>query len=401
MTNWPVYDDEMIEAASAVLRSGRVNAWTGPEVGAFERAYAEALGRSHAIALANGTVALELALKAFGVGPGDEVIVTPRSFVASAACAPLVGATPVFADVDPDSQNLTAGAIEAAMTPRTRAVVVVHLAGWPADMPAIMRLCRARGVLAIEDCAQAHGAEIDGRPVGSFGDAAAFSFCQDKILTTGGEGGLLALDDEAAWRRAWSFKDHGKSYAAVHERDHPPGFRWLHEGIGTNWRLTGMQAALGLVQLGRLQSWRETRTRNARILLDAISRMPGLRAPEPPAHMRHAYYRLYAFVIPGALREGWDRDRILAELAARGAPSMSGSCGEIYREKGFLDAGFGPTHPLPCARELARSSIAFPVDPALTAEAMRRTADILAAVMDLAAAPTAGTAIRRLETAGR
>jgi dTDP-4-amino-4,6-dideoxygalactose transaminase len=392
MSLWPVYDDDMIEAVAAVLRSGRVNAWTGRDVAAFEDAYAEALGRKRAIALANGTVALELALRAFGVGPGDEVIVTPRSFVASAACVPLVGATPVFADVDPCSQNLTPATIEAAMTERTRAVIVVHLAGWPADMPEIMRLCRGRGVVVIEDCAQAHGAAIDGAPVGAFGDAAAFSFCQDKIITTGGEGGLLALDDETAWRAAWSFKDHGKSYAAVTNPDHPPGFRWLHHGFGTNWRMTGMQAALGLVQLARLPEWRAQRARNARILLDAMARMPGLRAPEPPDRLRHAYYRLYAFVEPEALREGWSRDRILRELAARGAPAMSGSCGEIYRETAFAQAGFAPPRRLPAARALAETSIAFHVDPTLEPAALQTVSDALGEVMAAAARTPAPTA---------
>lgn len=402
MSSWPVFDDEMIEGVAAVLRSGRVNAWTGPEVGAFERAYAEHLGRRRAIALANGTVALELALRAFGVGPGDDVVVTPRSFVASAACAPLVGARPVFADVDPVSQNLTAETIEAALTPRTRAVVVVHLAGWPAEMEPILRLCRSRGVVVIEDCAQAHGAEIAGAPVGSFGDAAAFSFCQDKIISTGGEGGLLALDDEAAWARAWAYKDHGKAHAALFAREHPPGFRWLHEGVGTNWRMTGMQAALGAIQLDRLSDWRAKRTRNAGILLDAIDATPGLRAHEPWAGRVHAYYRLYAFVLPERLKPGWSRDRILRELAARGAPAMTGACGEIYREKVFAAAGWAPERGLPNARALAETSLAFPVDPTLDAETMRGVGATLGEVMSAAAdAPADRGPTRRMRSAAQ
>ena len=262
---WPNFDEEQINAVAAVLRSGRVNYWTGTIGREFEREYASCLGRRHAIALANGTVALELALEAFGVGQGDEVIVPARTYVASASCAVMRGAVPVVADVDRDSQCLTAESIEAVLTARTRAVIVVHLGGWPADMDPIMELAHRRNIVVIEDCAQAHGAFYKGRPVGSIGHAGAFSFCQDKIITTGGEGGLLALDDETAWRRAWAFKDIGRSYAAVYERQHPPGFRWLTESFGTNWRMTEMQAAIGRIQLRRLPQWQSARARNASI----------------------------------------------------------------------------------------------------------------------------------------
>ncbi len=387
MKRWPVYDEALIAQAAEVLRSGRVNAWTGPEVGRFERAYADRLGRRHAIALANGTLALELALRALEIGPGDDVIVTPRSFVASASCVALSGARPVFADVDPDSQNMTAASIAAAMTERTRAVIVVHLAGWPADMPGILALCRRRGVAVIEDCAQAHGATLEGRPVGSFGDVAAFSFCQDKIITTGGEGGLIALDDEAAFRRAWSWKDHGKSYEAVFERDHPPGFRWLHDGLGTNWRMTGVQAALGLGQLDRLTEWTALRARNAGIMHNAVRSLPALRAPEPPPEARHAWYRFYAFVKPERLRPGWSRDRIIAEMEARGAPCFSGACSEIYLEAAFRQAGFQPERPLATARRLGETSLAFLVDPCLEPADMHRVAGTLHEVVSAASAP--------------
>jgi dTDP-4-amino-4,6-dideoxygalactose transaminase len=288
MTRWPVYDQEQIDAVTDVLRSGKVNAWTGPHVGDFEKEYAQYLGRKHAIALANGTLALDLALFAMGLKPGDEVIVTPRSFVASASCVAMAGGIPVFADVDADSQNITANTIEAQITSRTRAIIIVHLAGWPCDMMPIVELARLKNIVLIEDCAQAHGATYDGRPVGAFGDMAAFSFCQDKIITTGGEGGLLALDDEEMWKKAWSRKDHGKSYDAVFNRKHPPGFRWLHESIGTNWRMTSIQAALGSTQLKKLPQWHAQRTRNAEILLAGFRDIAALRTPTPPTGNEHA-----------------------------------------------------------------------------------------------------------------
>ena len=337
---WPQYDEQQIEDVLAVLRSGKVNAWTGSKVRSFEEAYAALLGRRRAIALANGTVALDIALQAIGLQPGDEVIVTPRSFVASASCVPMAGGVPVFADVDLSSQAITAETIAAVLTPRTRAVIVVHLAGWPADMDAIVRLAREHGIAVIEDCAQAHGAEISGRPVGSFGDIACFSFCQDKIITTGGEGGLLVTDDERIWSRAWSLKDHGKSHEAVVLPSHPVGFRWLHESFGSNYRMTEIQAAIGLRQLERLPGWRAQRAANAAVLMDAFRNLPGLRTPDPPRHIRHAWYRFYTFVRPERLKRRWSRDRILKAITIAGVGCFSGSCSEIYREKAFRDRGF-------------------------------------------------------------
>jgi dTDP-4-amino-4,6-dideoxygalactose transaminase len=375
MQQWPVYDEEQIAAAAAVLRSGKVNAWTGPDVGGFERDYCAYTGVAHAIAMANGTVTLDCALRALDLQPGDEVIVTPRSFIASASAVLMAGGVPVFADVDPDSQNITPETIAPLITPRTRGILPVHLGGWPCDMPAIMDLARARGLWVIEDCAQAHGAMIRSRPAGSFGDFASFSFCQDKIISTGGEGGMLLTGDEALWSRAWSHKDHGKDYATVFQQQHPPGFRWLHSGApGTNLRMAGPAAAIGRLQLARLDQWRAQRTANAQLLAVALAPCPALRVPLPPPGITHAFYRFYAFVRPEALAPGWSRDRILAEINAAGFPAFSGSCSEIYREGVFRSRGLGPAHPLPNARRLGETSLAFLVDPAQSLEQMQRLA---------------------------
>ncbi|KQX27815.1 MULTISPECIES: DegT/DnrJ/EryC1/StrS aminotransferase family protein [unclassified Ensifer] len=390
MATWPVYDEEQIADVAAVLRSGKVNAWTGPHVAAFEEAYARALGRKHAIALANGTLALELALFALGLESGDEVIVTPRSFVASASCVSFCGGVPVFADVDENSQNISAATIAPKITSRTKGIIAVHLAGFPCDMPEIMALARQAGLWVIEDCAQAHGAEIDGKPVGSFGDIAAFSFCQDKIITTGGEGGLIALDDEALWKKAWSRKDHGKSYDAAFLREHPPGFRWLHETIGTNWRMTSLSAVLGSRQLVRLPGWHATRSRNAAILDEVALELVALRVPTLPKGYHHAYYRYYAFVRPEALKPGHDRDWIVAAMNTAGVPCFSGSCSEVYREKCFTDLGLSPSERLPVARRLGETSIALLVDPAQSEEAMTKAARILHAVVTEASLPALG-----------
>jgi len=299
------------------------------------------------------------------VRPGDEVVTTSRTFLASATSAISVGAIPRFADVDRDSQNVTAATLEAAITPKTKAFVVVHLAGWPCDMDPIMELAERRGIAVIEDCAQAHGATYKGRPVGSIGHVAAWSYCQDKIMTTGGEGGAVTTNDTHAWDLMWSLKDHGKSYDTVYRKQHPPGFRWLHERFGSNWRLTEMQSAMGRVLLGRLPDWVARRRAHAEQLNRALEQQPAIRVTLPPAQARHSYYKYYCFVRPEALREGWNRDRIMSAVTAEGIPCFSGSCSEIYLEQCFVDAGLSPAQRLPVARELGETSLMFLVHPTL------------------------------------
>jgi dTDP-4-amino-4,6-dideoxygalactose transaminase len=383
---WPYFADDERAAVDRVLRSGKVNYWTGEEGRAFEREFATMCGSAHAIALANGSVALELALQVLDIGPSDEVIVTPRSFIASASCVVLRGARPVFADVDADSQTIRARTIAPLVCSRTRAIIAVHLGGWPCEMDEIMELARRHGLAVIEDCAQAHGATYRGRPVGSIGHVGVFSFCQDKIMTTGGEGGMLVTQDEDLWRRAWAYKDHGKSYAAVYERHHPPGFRWLHESFGTNWRLTEMQAAIGRCQLGKLDDWVARRRRNAAVLGEALGGLETVRVPLPPPHIGHAYYKFYAFVRPERLRAGWDRDRIMTTIAERGVPCFSGSCSEMYLEKAFTDADLEPPSPLPTARALGKTSLMWLVHPTLATEEVRRACSVSRQVLEEAAA---------------
>jgi dTDP-4-amino-4,6-dideoxygalactose transaminase len=381
MPSWPQYGPAERAAVDAALASGRVNYWTGDEGRRFELEYADYLGVSHAIALANGTVALELALRMWNIGAGDDVIVTPRSFIASASCAALLSARPVFADVDPDSGNVTAETISRVITRNTRAIIPVHLAGWPCNMDAIMSLAEQRGIKVLEDCAQANGARFRGNPVGAFAHAAAFSFCQDKIISTGGEGGLLATCDDSLWESAWSFKDHGKSWQTVYNGDHGPGFRWVHERFGTNWRLTELQAAIGRIHLSKLDKWVEKRRLNASILGGRLGALSGLRIPPVPADIYHAYYKFYAYVRPEALRAGWSRDRILAAVVATGVPCYSGSCSEMYRERAFEEAGMAPAERLPVAAELGDTSLMFLVHPTLEEEHLHRVCDAVAEVM--------------------
>ena len=379
--SWPVFAEDERAAAMRVLESGRVNYWTGEECRLFEDEFAAYVGRKHAIALANGTVALELALQAFGIGPGDEVVTTCWSFIASASCAVARGAVPVLADVDPISRNFSAETITRVLTPRTRAVICVHLVGWPCDMDPIMDLARQRGLLVIEDCAQAHGARYKGRPVGSIGHAAAFSFCQDKIMTTGGEGGMLLLDDDDIWKKAWAYKDHGKGWEVVHRVDHPAGFRWVHESFGTNWRMTEMQAAIGRAQLRKLDGWVVSRRANARYLTESLGALPGVHVAVPGADYYHASYKFYLTLDESRFRGGWNRDRIVSEVNAAGFPCLSGICPEMYREQAFVRAGLAPENPLPMARDLGGRSLLLLVHPTLSRCDMERYADAVAQVI--------------------
>jgi len=365
MPRWPAFSQDEIDAAVSVLRSGAISYWTGEEGRRFEREFAASVGCEHAIALANGTVALELALHALGIGSGDEVIVPSKTFIATASAVVMRGAVPVIADVDPDSQNITAETVAAALSPRTKAIIAVHLAGWPCDLDPLLDLARSRGVKLIEDCAQAQGARYKGRPLGSLGDIAAFSFCQDKIMTTGGEGGMLTTNDRQVWDRSWSYKDHGKSWDAVYNRPSSSVFKWLHESFGTNWRLTEMQSAIGRAMLRKLPIWVEQRRAHAAFLNRELASIPALRIAVPPPEAYHSYYKHYAFVRPERLRAGWDRDRIVRAMQAEGIPCGSGSCSEIYREQAFIRSGLGPRRPLPVAEVLSETSLMFLVHPTL------------------------------------
>ncbi len=363
---WPHFSAEEASAAHDIIASNKVNYWTGDVGRAFEREFAAWTGASHAVALANGTLALDLPLKAMGIGPGDKVIVTPRTFIASISCVVTAGATPVFADVDRDSGNISAETIAKVIDADTKAIIPVHLAGWPCDMEAIMNLAAQHGLKVIEDCAQAHGAKVGDRSVGTIGHCGAWSFCQDKIMTTGGEGGMVTTNDAELWSSMWSYKDHGKSWDAVYNREHGPGFRWLHESFGTNWRMLEVQSALGRIQLKRMTHWTAQRTRNAHGLQATLATYPdAVRVPVPGAGLTHGYYRQYGYIVQEGLKDGWTRDRIVAEITALGFPAFQGSCSEVYLEKAFDGTGYRPEQRLPNALELGHTSIMFLTHPTI------------------------------------
>ena len=383
-TVWPLYTIEEADAVRDVVVSNKVNYWTGNECREFEKEFASWSKSEYAVALGNGTLALDVAFKALNIGNGDEVVVTSRTFIASISSIVNAGAVPVFTDVDLSSQNITPDSIRSVITNKTKAIVCVHLAGWPCDMDEIMTIANEHDLHVIEDCAQAHGAKYKGKPVGSIGDIGCWSFCQDKIMTTGGEGGMVTTNDESLWRKMWAYKDHGKSYEAVYEREHPEGFRWLHESFGTNWRMTEMQAAIGRIQLKRMPDWHRKRLSNANSIWNAAKQCKGLRVPTIPDHIEHAAYKCYVFVKPNELDNDWSRDRVIQAINALGVPCYSGSCSEVYLEKAFDDTGFRPKERLPNAKELGETSLMFLVHPTLTKDEIQQTCEAITSVMELA-----------------
>lgn len=381
---WPAFTQEEADKVSKVLLSNKVNYWTGIEGREFEKEFARWSGCEYAVALANGTVALDLAFKALGIGSGDEVIVTSRTFLASVSSIVTAGAVPVFADVSLDSQNITPNCVREMISAKTKAILCVHLAGWPCDMDEMLAISDEFGLYVVEDCAQAHGAKYKGKPVGSIGHIGCWSFCQDKIMTTGGEGGMVTTNDYDLWSTMWSYKDHGKSWNSVYEKEHPPGFRWLHDSFGTNWRMTEMQAAIGRIQLKRMLSWSNSRQANANKIWEVAKQCNGLRVPSVPYYFEHAAYKCYVFVEPNKLRADWNRDRIMSDINALGVPCYSGSCSEVYLEKAFDDTTFRPTERLPNAKKLGETSLMFLVHPTLTEEEIAQTRDAIRHVMGIA-----------------
>ncbi|MHA3083457.1 DegT/DnrJ/EryC1/StrS family aminotransferase [Acinetobacter sp. ANC 5383] len=370
---WPSFTQQEADAVSQVLLSNKVNYWTGQECREFEKEFADFVGTQYAVALANGTVALDVALKALGIGTGDDVIVTSRTFLASASSIVTAGANPVFADVELDSQNISRRTIEAVLTPNTKAIVCVHLAGWMCDMDPIMQLAEEKGLYVIEDCAQAHGAQYKGRSAGSIGHIGAWSFCQDKIMSTGGEGGMVSTNDEKLWEKMWSYKDHGKNYDSIYNKQHPPGFRWLHDSFGTNWRMMEMQAVIGRIQLKRMSEWTKKRAQNADKILKVFEESSFFKVHTPSEDYVHAYYKCYVQVNLEALPNGWSRDRVMQEINAQGVPCFSGSCSEVYLEHAFDETPWRPAQRLINAKQLGETSLMFLVHPTLSAESIDNT----------------------------
>jgi len=383
-SSWPSFDKQEIDAVSGILSSNKVNYWTGGQCRDFELEFARFCNIGYAISIANGTLALDLALKSLNIKPGDEIIVTSRTFIASVSTIINIGAIPIFADVDLDSQNITLNSIRNKVTKKTKAILCVHLAGWPCEMDGVMDIANEFDLYVIEDCAQAHGAKYKGKSVGSIGHVGCWSFCQDKIMTTGGEGGMVTTNDELLWRKMWAYKDHGRSYEAVYEREHPKGFQWLNESFGMNYRMTEIQGVIGRIQIKKMPDWHAKRIKNAKKIWNSARQCKGLRVPDVPDYIEHAAYKCYVFIKENQLKNGWNRDRVINEISGLGVPCGSGSCSEVYLEKAFDNTGFRPKERLANAKELGETSLMFLVHPTLTEDEIQQTCSAISSVMDLA-----------------
>ena len=387
---WPSFTKEEVDAVSKVLLSNKVNYWTGSICREFEQDFSDWCNVKYSVALANGTLALDSAFKAINLGYGDEVIVTSRTYIASVSSIVNSGALPVFIDVDLDSQNINPNFIRSSITTNTKAIVCVHLAGWPCEMDEIMEIANEYNLFVIEDCSQAHGAKYKEKPLGSIGHIGCWSFCQDKIISTGGEGGMVTTNSETLWNKMWSYKDHGKNYKLAHQSTLSNVFRYIHESFGTNWRMTEMQAVIGQIQLKRMSVWHTKRLKNANRIWDEARKCKGLRAPIIHDYIEHAAYKCYVFVEPSLLRADWTRERIIEEIKLLGVPCYSGSCSEVYLEKSFTDTGIMPKVSLPNAKKLGEESLMFLVHPTLNNNEIQKTCDVIKAVMKMASKKSDG-----------
>lgn len=351
---WPVFDETEIEAVAEVVRSGKWFSHGGTKVATFAERFAALQNARFAAPLTNGTQAIEIALRAVGVKAGDEVIVPPYTFIASASAIVAVNAVPVFVDIDPETYNLDPACVEAAITDRTSAILAVHIAGCPADLDALGEIARRRGLKLVEDAAQAVGAEWKGRRVGAIGDAGTFSFQASKNLNAG-EGGVVVTDQEAVYDAAWSLINVGRV------RD---GAWYQHEWMSGNYRMSEWQGAILLTQMARLEEQTERRNRNALYLAERLSAIPGIAPLKRDERVtRHAYH-LFIFRYDGAAFGGRSRQEFLQALAAEGIPCSAGYV-PLYGQKAFRINS--ETHPFP-AQRVDYSQVHCPVTERVCAE---------------------------------
>ena len=373
--DYPFFNKSSIKKVKQILNSGRVNYWTGNECRNFEKEFSNYHGVKYSLAVSNGSVALELGLKSLGLKNNDQVIVTPRSFIISASCVLNLGLKPVFADVD-DNGNLSIEGIKKVYNKNIKAIVVVHLNGLSCDLDPILKFTKKNKIFLIEDCAQAHGAIYKGKKVGSFGNISTWSFCQDKIISTGGEGGMITTNNKKLFLKIWSMKEHGKNYISVFFKKHRTGYKWLHDHLGSNYRMTEMQAAIGRVQLRLLDKMVKKRNFLANLYLNGLKdyyqkyeiiKKPDFRCETCPLKKNekkcnkcaHSFYRLNLFIN----KKNINQIKLIEQFNKNKIECGIGSCPEIYREKIFKKLKLHPKKRLQNAKLLGKTSIMFPINP--------------------------------------
>lgn len=394
--NWPQYTDKIISGVSEILCSGKVNQWTGTKVKEFEKKYCDYFGCKYAVAVSNGSVAIELCLRAINLKEGDEVIVTPRSFLASASSINICGGIPVFVDVDYETQNITLENIQAGYSDKTKAVILVHLAGLSCKkIDEIINWCHLKNIYVIEDCAQCHGAKYKNQYLGTFGDINAWSFCQDKIISTGGEGGMVTTNNEFLFKKVWSFKDHGKNYdktnygnntkQEIQTKNKAGHHNFLHDTIGSNYRMTEIQASIGIDSLDLLQNWIEIRRYNANLLSNCLVKYDFIKILNwhkyedyynqyDMKHIKtyyHCYYKYYFYINRDYFGYENIRNIILDEFIKNGICASVGSNSEIYKELCYGENNnYRIGQECTNAKEIGKSCIMLQTDPTYTKEYM-------------------------------
>jgi perosamine synthetase len=379
---WPALSEADVAAVAEVMRSGGLTQLTGGAVAAFEREFASWHGASHCVATSSGTSAIHAALAALGAGPADEVIVPAHTFIASATPVLHQGATPVFADVDERTFCISPESVAERISPRTKAIIAVHLNGHPADLDALLALAEPRGIAVIEDAAQAHGALYKGHKAGTIGRMGCFSFWEDKIVTTGGEGGCVITDDDSLAEAMRRFRHHGEGPVQGEPSRRPSGApqgerSYYHLDLGYNYRMTSMQAATGLVQFRQLGDYLAARRRNAAYLSERLAETGQVEPPFVADYAVHSYYKYIC-----RLRPAWQGDiaRFVAAVAAEGVPISRRYPTPLPLQPVFRDRGLG-RDPCPVARRLAAELFTLLVHPTVTTADLDDVAAAIAKVL--------------------
>ncbi|MDA8840899.1 DegT/DnrJ/EryC1/StrS aminotransferase family protein [Gammaproteobacteria bacterium] len=378
---WPSFSAGESKIVSDVLRSNKVNYLFGDNGAKFEKGFSDFSQTKYALAVANGTLALDLCLRSLHLKKGDEVLVTSRSYVASASSIALLGAVPVWCDVDLNSQNIDISEIEKNYSKKTRAILCVHFAGFPCDMDKITSFAKSKNIFVIEDCAQAHGARLNGRSVGSFGHISAWSFCNDKIMSLGGEGGMVTTNSKHFHQFISSFNNHGKNLKKYYSSKKHKNFPYIHDSLGSNYRLTEMQSALGIYQLSKMKSWHALRKRNAQVFIDSVADLKIAITPTISSSIQHAWYKLYITLDPKLFKKSISREFVIENLNQHLVPCSFGGSGEIYREKAFKNISYLKSGTLKNASFLEKNSIILQVHPTISINEIKRRAKILKLVL--------------------
>ena len=360
-STWPSYPNILVNSISSLFKTGLVNYLIGNNGKSFEKEFSKKMGIKYSAAVSNGSIALEIALLSLGIKKNDEVIVTSRSYNSSASSILRVGAKPIFCDIDSNTFNICTKSLKSKITKKTKAILCVHLYGYPCEIFKIKKIIKNSQIKIIEDCSQAHGAKIKNKPVGCFGTIGIWSFCYDKIISTGGEGGMISTNSKTIYSKIWSLKEIGKDYNKFYKNRKSINFPYIHDHVGTNARMTEVQSLIGRYQLKNLDSYIRIRNRNALILSSYLNDIKKINIPVIPKNITHAFYR-YTITIQSELKNPSNiRNNIIRKIISKKIFCNVGGCPEIYNEKPF-NLDLNASKNIKVANIIGKTSISFLVD---------------------------------------